>query len=315
MRPILPLLNASVPKDYYAVLNFGGRRPIYSLPTDFKERPGQNFFFSGTYVANGVRIGLIRIPTMFPPNSFLALQQLDQEIAYFNDNTDGLVIDVTRNPGGSVAFVESLAQRFIPVPFRTIGFEIRATASWLYSFDYWQTIAELSGAPPWIVENLRNNYSKVLAAYKEHRGRSEALSLNFTGSLTLEPARVTYAKPLMVLVDEFSASGADMFPAIIQDNQRGPIFGTRSMGAGGSVVGFDGTSYTESFVRITVSLMNRGTDIVTPEFPPAPYIENIGVRPDIFEDYMTRANLVTGGGPYVQAFTTAIVNLVKEQMP
>jgi hypothetical protein len=115
----------------------------------------------------------------------------------------------------------------------------------------------------------------------------------------------------MVMVDEFSASGADMFPAIIQDNHRGPIFGTRTMGAGGSVVGFNATAYTESFFRITVSLMNRGTVIQTHEFPPAPYIENIGVRADIPQDYMTRANLISGGAPYVAAFTAAIVNLVQ----
>ena len=60
------------------------------------------------------------------------------------------------------------------------------------------------------------------------------MSLNSTGSLTLAPAPTAYTKPLMVMVDEFSASGADMFPAIIQDNHRGPIFGTRTMGAGGA---------------------------------------------------------------------------------
>jgi hypothetical protein len=53
--------------------------------------------------------------------------------------------------------------------------------------------------------------------------------------------------------------------------------------------------------------MNRGRLIQTGEFPSAPYIENIGVRPDIPFDYMTRANLMTAGAPFVQAFTQAIV--------
>ena len=69
--------------------------------------------------------------------------------------------------------------------------------------------------------------------------------------------------------------------------------------------------FTESFFRITVSLMNRANPIVTTEFPPAPYVENIGVRPDIVEDYMTRANLVTGGAQFIQAFTAAAVSLVQ----
>ena len=89
----------------------------------------------------------------------------------------------------------------------------------------------------------------MLRAYNENRGRSAPVSLNATGSLTLEPAAVSYTKPLMVLTDEFSASGADMFPAIIQSNNRGPLFGMRTMGAGGSVVGFNGPAFTESFFR------------------------------------------------------------------
>jgi hypothetical protein len=314
MQPVQALLNASVPQAYYSVLNFGGKFPLYEPPPDFVQRLGalsSDFFFTGTFVANGLRIGLIRIPTMSPPSTALALQQLDQEITYFNANTDGLIVDVMRNPGGVVSFVESLAQRFIPAPFRTVGFEIRATASWLFTFASLLNAAKLSNAPLQIIQNLQNNFDEVLRAYNEERGRSAPVSLNATGSLTLAPATVSYKKPLMLLVDEFSASGADMFTAIMQDNARGPIFGMRTMGAGGSVVGFNATAYTESFFRVTVSLMNRGRLIQTPEFPPAPYIENIGVRPDIVEDYMTRTNLLTAGASFVQAFTTAIVNLVQ----
>lgn len=249
---------------------------------------------------------------MSPPNFALALQQLDQEIAFFNQNTDGLIVDVMRNPGGFVSFVEAAAQRFIPTPFRTIGFEIRATASWLFSFAAQLTSAELSNAPPDVIQNLRNIYNEVLSAYNQNRGRSAPVPLNATGSFTLPPAPNAYTKPLLVLTDEFSASGGDMFPALIQDNKRGPIFGMRTMGAGGSVVGFNATAYTESFFRITVSLMNRGRLIQAPGFPPAPYIENIGVQPDIFQDYMTRANLVSAGAPFRQAFTNAIVSLVRQ---
>jgi C-terminal processing protease CtpA/Prc len=258
-------------------------------------------------MSNGLRIGLIRVPSMSPPSVATALQQLDQEIAFFNANTDALVVDVTRNPGGLISFVEALAQRFIPAPFQTVGFEIRATGAWLFSFASTLSSAQSSGAPPQIIQNLRNNFNEVLSAYNENRGRSAPVSLNATGSLTLDPVPGAYNKPLIVLVDEFSASGADMFPAIMQDNNRGPLVGFRTMGAGGSVVAFQATAYTESVFRITVSLMNRGRLIQTVDFPPAPYVENIGVRPDVLIDYMTRANLMAAGAPFVQAFTQAIV--------
>jgi hypothetical protein len=35
------------------------------------------------------------------------------------------------------------------------------------------------------------------------------------------------------------------------------------------------------------------------------------VRPDIVVDYMTRANLMSAGAPYVQAFTDAAVKLAQ----
>ena len=97
-----------------------------------------------------------------------------------------------------------------------------------------------------------------------------------------------------------------MLPAILQSNGRGPLFGWRTMGAGGSVVGYSGPAFTESFFRITVSLMNRLHVVTTPDFPPAPYIENIGVRPDIPVDYMTRTNLMNSGAMFVQAFVQAV---------
>jgi hypothetical protein len=62
---------------------------------------------------------------------------------------------------------------------------------------------------------------------------------------------------------------------------------------------------------ITQTLMNRGVVISGTEYPPSPYIENVGVRPDIVVDYMTRANLMSAGAPFVQAFTDAAVKLAQ----
>ena len=318
MDPIRPLLNAWIPKFSYSVRGVGTRSPIYGLPAGFGLRLGtqsSHFFFSGTYVSNGVRIGLLRIPSMAPPNAALALQQLDQEIAFLNANTDVLVVDITRNPGGSVSFTEAVAQRLFPTPFRTVGFEIRATATWVALFEARLTSAQLSGAPLEVIQNLRAAFNEVLRAYNEERGRSAPVSLNSTGSLELSPASARYTKPLLVLIDEITISGGDSLAAIMQDNHRGPLFGMRTMGAGGSVVGFNCTAFTESECTITVSLMNRGFVVSNTEFPPSPYIENVGVRPDIVADYMTRANLVSGGAPFVQAFTQTAVNLAQGTPP
>ena len=45
--------------------------------------------------------------------------------------------------------------------------------------------------------------------------------------------------------------------------------------------------------------------------PAVALIENVGVRPDIVVDYMTNANLMSAGGPFVQAFTDSAVKLAQ----
>ena len=311
MEPIQPLLNASVTRDYFSVLGVGARAPIFAPPPGFVQRLGTqaaHFFYSGTYVSNGVRIGLIRIPSMSPPAVATALTQLDDEIRFFNLNVDAVVVDVMRNPGGTVSFVESLAQRFIPDSFTTTGFQIRASGAMLFQFAAMLTIARSNPAtPPDVLANLENNYNEVRRAFDENRGLSNPISLNATGSLTLTSVAHAYRGPLIVLTDEFSASGGDAFAAIMQDNNRGPLVGMRTMGAGGTVVSFNGPAYTESITRVTTSLMHRGRLIYTEDFPPAPSIETIGVRPNITLDYMTRQNLLTGGSAFVAAFTQAVV--------
>lgn len=314
MDPIRPLLHSGVPETTSGVLGYGARTPIYSRPAGFVTRLGtlsSHFFFSGTYVSNGVRIGLLRIPNEAPPSTSVALQQLNQEIAFFNSNTDVLVVDITRNTGGNLLTAEAFAQRLIPNPFRTVGFEFRATALEVASFAQRLTLALNAGLPPEVIENLRSNFHEMLRAYNEERGRTAPMPINQLGSFELLPAPVAYTKPLLVLVDEFTTSSGDMLAAILQDNHRGPLLGMRTNGAGGNNIAFDCTTFTEAFCSVTVGLMNRGVTISTPEFPPSPYIENIGVHPDIVVDYMTRENLVTGGAPFVQAFTVAAVKLAQ----
>ena len=157
---------------------------------------------------------------------------------------------------------------------------------------------------------LEANYKDVLQANKEG-GRTGPISLNSTGSLILQPAAIVYRKPLIVLVDEMSASSGDAFPAIIQDNGRGKIVGWRTMGAGGNVVDYANmTVFSQVSGTLTQSLMVRREPIVTAEYPTAPYVENIGVRPDVEIDYMTRENLMNRGAAFGAAFTKVIVERI-----
>ena len=318
MLPLLALQHVEM-EDRDLALNQGGRNPIFQMPAGFVQRMGRaaaDTFFSGVYNASGVRIGFIRIPTMSPPNITLAYQQFETEMAFFEENTDGLVVDVMRNPGGQAGYVEQLCRRLIPTPFRTLGFEVRATSTWVASFAQSVDVARQQNAPEQITLLLENMLKEMEAANAANRGRTGPLPLGGT-SLTLEPQRdrngkiIAYTKPLIVLADEFSASGGDMFPAVMQDNRRGPIVGMRTMGLGGSVSSFATGAFSEGATRVTQSLMIRKEAVITSEYPAAPYVENIGVWPDVTLDYMTRENLLNGGAAFVQAFTSVIVDRIK----
>jgi hypothetical protein len=314
MEPLSRLWNSSIP-DQNTVLGQGQRNPIFSPPPDFNQRLGRaqaDVFVSGTYEAGGYRIGFIRIPNMSPANFVFALSQFEAEIRFFEQNTDGLVIDVMRNPGGAVFYGNNLLQYVIPERFRTLGYEIRATSSWVTDFAILIETAKVQNAPSWIIELLEAITRDITTANREFRGRTgplpvDALTLDREPTRDERGNRIAYTKPLMVLIDEFSASGGDAFPATIQDNRRGLLFGMRTMGAGGTVSTHSAGVYGEGSTTLTDSLMNRRDAVVADGYPMAPYVENIGVHPDFKVDYMTTENLLRNGRPFVDAFTAAIV--------
>jgi len=121
---------------------------------------------------------------------------------------------------------------------------------------------------------------------------------------------VAYAKPMIMLIDEFSVSTADSVPAMFQDAARGPLVGWRTNGMGGSnslnssrwQVG----ACSEGDTGMTIALVNCPNEVQVDGYPATRRIENVGVQPDIQVDYMTRANLLNGGQDFVNAFTAAV---------
>jgi hypothetical protein len=280
---------------------------------------GDDVFYSGVFEVGRYKIGYIRIPNFSPANPAAALMQFAQEIAFFQANTDGLVVDVMRNPGGSVAYTNQLLAMVIPYKWNSVGFEVRATSNWVVRISSALESAKAQSAPDHIVALLGELKKQIVTANSEFRGRTGPIPLDDV-TIDRDPAMdtrgavIAYRKPLILLVDEMSASGADYFAATIQDNKRGPLFGWRTMGAGGNVTGWGAGSYSEGNTTLTESLMSRGQDVLARDFPLTRYVENVGVQPDIESDYMTRENLQRGGGAFVDAFIFAIYNHIEGSM-
>jgi Peptidase family S41 len=312
LLPLQALANESVPADEANdVLNYGSLAQVWAWPaaSRYVARPS-NFFRVGIFQAETLRVGYIRIPNFSPSSQAQALADLESHIRFFNDNTDGLIIDVMRNTGGSACYNEEVVRRLVPYNFRVLGREIRANRSWLNSFSNAYESARFNNAETWVIQTYEVLLAEMKLAFSENRARTGPLPI-CSPSLDRLPAAVTYNKPLMLMTDEFSTSAADGFPAMLQDARRGPIFGYRTNGAGGTVQDFSTGLYSEAVTRSTIALQHRQRPIVVEGYPTSNYVENVGVQPDIPYDYMTLENLLTQGRPFVEAFSKAIAEHIR----
>ncbi|HET8550405.1 MAG TPA: S41 family peptidase [Bryobacteraceae bacterium] len=338
MRPLVEMRNWSLPQDDHLlqgttwseeaqaevprryVLGYGSARPVFrsGFPSNFVQRLGNSptdFHFTGTYQSEGVRIGYIRFRN-FSPNMQLAIQELEREVQFFEQNTDGVVVDVMRNTGGGCYMLDAAA-RLIPYPFYFFGEEIRATLDRLNSLQFAIEAARRARAEQWIIDTYSFYLEQLTQAYRENRGRTGAIpgctQFLSTAPATSEnhPRPVVYTKPMIILVDEFSTSAGDIFPSMLQDNKRGPLVGTRTNGAGGSVSLWSAGLYSEASSSNTNTLVVRKEPITADGYPTAPYIENTGAHADVRLDYMSRENLMSGGRQFVEAFTRVLVEHVK----
>ena len=313
---------ALVPRRY--VLGLGQRTPVFfaGLPAGFVQRLGRtatDFHFSGTYEADGMRIGYLRLPNFAPPNLANAISELRTEVAFFEQNTDGLVVDVMRNTGGGCYMLDA-ASYLIPHPFFFFGEEIRVTLGRINGIQAALEAALRAGAPQSIIDIYTEILRQLEEAYRGNRARTEPVPACSLQTHNNEPAKdgqgnlAAYTKPLIVLVDEFTISAGDIFAAMLQDNQRGPLVGTRTNGAGGSVSGWPAGIYSEATTGNTNSLVARIAPVEVTGYPATHYIENVGAHSDVRLDFMTKENLLTRGRPFVEAFTSMMVEHIRGRL-
>ncbi|MDQ2901833.1 MAG: S41 family peptidase [Acidobacteriota bacterium] len=304
------------------VIGYGSINPVFSPPAGFTQRLGKagDFFVSGTFSAGGYNIGLIRIPTYDPANVAAALTQFETEIAYLQDNTDGLIVDQMRNPGGDLCYGENIVAHLIPTTFRPLGYEIRPTWDYIMSFAARLQAAQVLNLPQPTIDQYQALLNSLQSAYSANRGRTDAVPL-CGPSFDRAPAKdskgnaIAYSKPLIMLTDEFSTSTADSVPAMIQDNMRGLLVGFRTNGAGGSnshgIERFQVGAYSEGDTGVTLSLMVRKNPATVADYPVTSYIENVGVQPDVTVDYMTKENLLNGGKTFLAAVVDQMVKSIQ----
>lgn len=287
-----------------------------------------------TYIyrhANGQSIGYVRIPHYVFSSDLV--KEFGQIIKIMEEKTDALVIDQVHNFGGYVDFSYKIVSYLANSPLRTPHHRVKITqrevanayqmiemikffelSTPAYSDDDSSFGEKKEGGQEQSQskeEESGFNYQEILflKAYYEliledwNRGITLTRPTPINGVDRINPNQEChYTKPILMLIDEMDFSGGDFVPAILQDNKRATLFGTRTAGAGGFVSGFQfPNSHGIAFCSYTGSIADR---------PNMQKIENTGVTPDI-EYRLTPEDLQGGYKGYVKAVNEAVQTLLQ----
>lgn len=275
----------------------------------------RGFFHTRIFrLANGKNVGVVRIPSYSGGET--ETQEFIQVVRVLEARTDALVIDQVGNPGGSLPFLYSLASLLTKQALRTPHHHLALTQNDVVEAE--ETIRLLArvgtdAQARAVIGNTVGGYpvDRALATrlvqyanfiLQEWRaGRRYTQPFFIVGVDQIEPhPAVQYSKPILVLIDNLDFSGGDFFPAILQDNGRAKIMGTRTAGAGGFLVSVRGVNlFGIRDMQITGSLAERSNDRP---------IENLGVTPDI-PYRLSSADLSAGFSDWRAAIIAAVEKL------
>lgn len=233
------------------------------------------------------KIGFIRIPTYMGSDE--EADEFCEIIRLFQRNTDALIIDQVNNPGGYLFYLYSISSMLTDVPMHSHKHKINITQKdVMLALTLMPVFDEIIND-----EDAKSLFGDTLDGIQVNMEVAQSFQTYFKyvisewekGKTLMDPCHVLgldkiypnkkgrYTKPLLVLTNGLDFSSADFFPALMQDNMRAKILGTKTAGAGGIVLetAFPNLLGIE-YYHYTGSIAERK------DLSP---IENLGVTPDI----------------------------------
>jgi len=209
------------------------------------------------------------------------------------NRTDALIIDVMYNPGGVAFYTYALISTLISKPLLNFNEKIAITqedvyfslenALFLEGIEDDEKAIEIIGEDIFgyqVDKNLAQSILKYTRFIQDQFRQGKFITDPFPmeGQEYIYPNKVThYTKPILILCNSLSISCGDIFPALLQDNQRAKVLGSQTAGAGGYVLD---KKYSNRFgvadLTFTGSLVYRHN---------GKPLENIGVEPDFYYEF------------------------------
>jgi carboxyl-terminal processing protease len=298
----------------------------FLTPTQLEEIYSQ---IEGNFVGLGVELkaeaGKLRIVRVVPgsPAQEAGLRAGDWILAVGNQSTLGLTTeqaaDLLQGPEGSLAELTvqtpgqpprqvQLRRRRVEVPSieqarladpelgvayiklacfqKTTARDLEAVLWDLYRQGMRSLIVDVRGNPGGLLSTAVEVADKFIdqGVIVSTRGRSPQEDFIYTAHQA-----GTWRMPLVVLVDQESASAAEIFAGAIRDHRRGTLVGQRTYGKG-SVQGIFPLNYAGTGIRLTTARFYS---------PNGQSFNRVGIEPDILVHRTARIPVETGtsGGP------------------
>lgn len=266
-------------------------------------------------------VGYIRISDYYGGTAgpSAAAKEFQNLIEKFEEETDALVIDQVDNPGGEVLYMYALASMLTNKPLK-----VPKHRELLTQDDVMECISKLkeykkmgkkkskkedsdktiSGYPvnSELIKNLSSYCQFIISEW--NAGHLFTAPVCIYGIQTLQNSKTHYTKPILILVNEMSLSCGDLFPAMMQDNKRAVVFGTKTAGAGGCIINQSHANLFGMKEYVVTCSMAQRLDEST--------IENLGVTPDIIYN-ITEDDLQNDFLGYADAVQKAIETLFKKK--
>lgn len=255
----------------------------------------------------GGQVGYIRIPYYSLREGWI--KAFAKIIGLMEENTDALVIDQLNNPGGKVSGLYQLLSSLTNQPLSSPHHRIKITQADAFKANLVleeiqdaESLIDAIGINPFDLSFqellfLKNYFLNILQDW--NRGNHFTAPIPIEGVDRINPhPQHRYTKPILMLINELDFSGGDFAPAILQDNQRALLFGTRTAGAGGFVSHFEFTNRNGiGSCSCTGSIAERVD---------SQKIENLGVEPDIFYE-ITIDDIRNDYRGYIQAVNESLI--------
>lgn len=270
--------------------------------------------------AQKLKIGYLRIPHYIGDE--YEAEEFMQIISYLQENSEALVIDQLNNPGGSVFYLYALVSMLTDYPLETPKHRMTLTPREVEfavkAIPVLQSIKNDKQAQ----EKLGNTLSGYPVDYQTAQFILEFCRFTLkewnSGNTFTAPSHlygvdhinphpyINYNKPILVLINELDFSGGDFFPAILQDNKRAILMGTKTAGAGGFVAsmtfpnrfGIDNFNYTASIAERSATQQP---------------IENLGISPDIHYE-LTPYDMQNNYKGFITAINQVVEKMLKSKM-